>query len=222
MPPLLQGEHLWKLYHTPNEIVVALQDISLTLHEGEWLCLRGPSGSGKSTLLALLGWLDRPTKGVITSYSHLHSPITADTEGIPPRATFGFMIPDIPLIHHLTLGENVALPLLLEGIKKQEARQRAELVLKQMNLAHRIHHLPTQLSTGEEQRGNLARALIMDPAILCIDEPTANLDQKNVDILLSLFRELCRQGTSLVIATHDDRIEAAADRTVHLCDGKIQ
>ncbi len=196
----------------------ALDDFSLSLAPGEWIAIMGPSGSGKSTLVNLIGCLDRPTSGEIWLDGENVASIS-DAELNRVRAEkIGFIFQQFHLIPYLTALENVMLAQYFHSMTdEQEALQSLERV----GLKERAHHLPSQLSGGEQQRACIARALINDPRIVLADEPTGNLDAVNEEIVLRLLRELHRQGRTIVMVTHDPVVARLADRRIELHHGKI-
>jgi macrolide transport system ATP-binding/permease protein len=202
--------------------VDALKNIDLEIDQGEFVALVGPSGSGKSTMLNLVGGLDRPTSGAISAHGvPLHS---ANEEELTRhrRHNVGFIFQTFNLLPALTALENVALPLMLSGIEMGERNQKATALLERVGLGHRLHHRPTELSGGEQQRAAIARALVNDPQIILADEPTGNLDTSIGAEVMGLLRELnTERGVTLIIVTHDPEVAAYADRIVHLRDGEI-
>jgi macrolide transport system ATP-binding/permease protein len=202
--------------------VDALKNIDLEIDQGEFVALVGPSGSGKSTLLNLVGGLDRPTGGEISAQGvELH---TANEDVLTQhrRHNVGFVFQTFNLLPALTALENVALPLMLGGIEQVERERRAADLLERVGLGHRLHHRPTELSGGEQQRAAIARALVNDPQLILADEPTGNLDTSIGAEVMSLLRELnAERGVTLIIVTHDPEVAAYADRIVHLRDGEI-
>ena len=203
--------------------VRALENVSLSIDAGEMLAICGPSGSGKSTLLNLIGTLDRPTSGEVwvdgVDVNTLKGNALADFR----RSRIGFVFQLFNLVPSLTALENVMLPLLPYqrglGFKLPE---RAGELLTTLGLGERLHHLPGQLSGGEQQRVAIARALVNSPKLILADEPTGNLDSASGEEIIALLRQLNReQGLTLVLVTHDDSIAAQADRIVHLQDGRL-
>ena len=209
-------------YHLGSIDVDALNNINLEIDQGEFVALVGPSGSGKSTLLNLLGGLDHPTEGEIQIQGiELQS---AGEEDLTRhrRHNVGFIFQTFNLLPTLTALENVALPLMLGGVGKNERIQRATALLERVGLGHRLDHRPTELSGGEQQRAAIARALINNPKIILADEPTGNLDSSIGAEVMKLLRELnTERGVTLIIVTHDPEVAAYADRIVHLRDGQI-
>jgi ABC-type lipoprotein export system ATPase subunit/ABC-type antimicrobial peptide transport system permease subunit len=202
--------------------VEALRGIDLTVVPGEFVALVGPSGSGKSTLLNLLGGLDRPSGGELwLDGLPLHS-ASADERTRHRRQRVGFIFQSFNLLPRLTTLENVAIPLMLNGVGRGERLQRAADMLERVGLAHRLDHYPSELSGGEQQRTAIARALIHDPSLILADEPTGNLDSATGNEVMDLLRRLnAEQGITLIVVTHDPEVAAYAGRTVSLRDGSV-
>ncbi len=209
-------------FHLGQTKVEALRKVDLTIGRGEFIALVGPSGSGKSTLLNLLGGLDRPTGGEIWADGlALHA---ADEKALTAhrRRRVGFIFQTFNLLPRLTALENVALPLMLAGVGRAEREARARILLERVGLAHRLGHLPAELSGGEQQRAAIARALVHSPSLVLADEPTGNLDTATGAEVMGLLRELnAEHGVTLVVVTHDPEVAAHADRIVRLSDGQV-
>jgi putative ABC transport system ATP-binding protein len=201
--------------------VLALDDVSLTVGVGEFVALEGPSGCGKSTLLHLLGGLDVPDGGAVRFGELVLHDMSDAARSQFRLAHIGMVLPVVELIGSLQSWENVAVPLLLAGKKLAAGRHRAEGLLNEVGLGHRIRVHANRLSTGEAQRVSLARALFNRPALLLADEPTSFLDSVRGDEILQLLRRLADGGQSIVMATHDARAAAYADRSFRLLDGRV-
>jgi putative ABC transport system ATP-binding protein len=213
---------VWKVFKAGRRIVEALVNVSFDVQEGEFVCIRGPSGSGKSTLLNLLGALDLSTRGSIVAFGRSYESLTNQERGTFRRTKIGFVFQELTLVPHLTALENVALPLLFDGIPRSRLNEIASKLLGDVELAERMDHLPAELSYGERQRVAVARAVIRRPALLLIDEPTANLDAMNVNKVCRIFERLKEEeGTTIVAATHDARLEESADRVLGLVQGRL-
>jgi ABC-type lipoprotein export system ATPase subunit len=213
---------VWKVYRTGDGVVRALKAISAEILAGEFACLRGASGSGKSTLLGILGGLEPPTDGEVVVLGRRYQDMAPQESGRFRRTNIGFMFQELTLVPHLTAVENVYLPRLFDGVSRRELDTQAKTLLDRVGLAHRAAHQPRQLSVGERQRVALARAIVNRPPLLLVDEPTANLDGASAERVLGLLQELRKEGTTVVVATHDDRVERAATRVLRLNDGMLQ
>ncbi len=201
--------------------VQILHGIDLHIAAGEFVAIMGPSGSGKSTLLGLIAGLDSPTSGSIKLAGQELVGLGEDALARLRGRTLGFVFQSFHLLPTLTAEENVAVPLELRG--ERDARSRARALLATVGLADRGHHLPAQLSGGEQQRVALARAFVAEPPILLADEPTGNLDSATGERVLALLADLrARTGTTMVLVTHDPSLAARADRVVTLRDGRIE
>ncbi|MCL4876757.1 MAG: ABC transporter ATP-binding protein [Anaerolineae bacterium] len=219
---IVYTESLTKIYGDPARPVYALNNVSFKVQEGEFVAIMGPSGSGKSTLLHLLGGLERPTSGKVFLRDTDLGGLKDDALSRIRRTQLGFVFQFFNLIPVLTAQENVAMPLILDGVPRGEALKRADETLAKVGLTDRKTHRPAELSGGEQQRVTLARAMVTDPALILGDEPTGNLDSKTSDEVVSLLRQVVDEfGRTMVIVTHDPRVAAHADRIVFLKDGEI-
>jgi putative ABC transport system ATP-binding protein len=220
--PAVAVEGVWKLFPAGDGVVHALVDIGFTVDSGEFLALMGPSGSGKSTLLHLLGGLDRPTKGEIRLAGQPTTGLTESQFSALRHSTIGFIFQSYNLIPFLTAVENVELPLMFEPVDRASVRRRATELLELVGLGHRMHHRPSRMSGGEQQRTAIARALIGSPQVVLADEPTANLDHRTGESVIGLLEDLCRQlGVTVVASTHDAAVAAHATRVLRMTDGRI-
>ncbi len=219
---IVQTENLTKIYGTGETAVTALDHLSLAVETGEFVAVMGPSGCGKSTLLHLVGGLDRPSAGRVMLDGQDIAQLDDNTLTELRRRKMGFVFQFFNLIPVLTALENAALPLILDGIKPEQAHARAAQWLERMGLNDRLHSRPDQLSGGQQQRVAIARALVAEPALILADEPTGNLDSRAGDEIAGLLRQITTEwGRSVMMVTHDPRIAAYADRIVFLKDGKI-
>lgn len=214
--------NLWKLFPVGDEVVRALIDVSFTAAYGEFVALMGPSGSGKSTLLHLLGGLDRPTKGEVAINGESTAGLTESQFSTLRHSTLGFIFQSYNLIPFLSAVENVELPLMFEPVDRASVRTRATELLELVGLGHRMHHRPSRMSGGEQQRTAIARALIGSPVVVLADEPTANLDRRTGESVIALLEDLCaRLGVTVIASTHDPAVAEHATRVLHMSDGRI-
>lgn len=222
-PPTLQVRNLTKEVPMGRERVSILRGISFDLARGEVAALMGPSGSGKSTLLGIVAGLDRPSEGEVRLDGEEIGRLSERRLASLRARKVGMVFQSYNLIPTLTALENVHLPLYVPGRNGQRGEEeRAEALLREVGLGHRLHHRPSQLSGGEQQRVAVARALVGGPPLLVADEPTGNLDTETGESLMDLLLDLrTRLGTSLLIATHNDAVAARTDRTLRLRDGRL-
>lgn len=220
--PIVRIRNLSKIYAQGEIQVTALDNITLDIAAGEFLTLMGPSGSGKSTLLHILAGIDRPTRGQClvqdVDVTRLNESELADWR----NHNVGFVFQTFNLIPVLTAFENVELPLLLTRLNARDRRRRVEAALALVGLADRMHHLPKQLSGGQEQRVAIARALVTDPQLIVADEPTGNLDAHSAHDVLQVLQLLSREaGKTVIMVTHDPKAAAFGSRSVHLEKGEL-
>jgi len=201
--------------------VTALDAVDLDIARGELLALTGPSGSGKSTLLHVLGLLDTPTAGQYWLDGEDVSSLEDDDRSARRNEKIGFVFQAFHLVPHLTLQENVALPLVYRGVAENERRTRAAAALCQVGVGHRLEHLPDEVSGGEQQRAAIARALVHEPPLLLADEPTGNLDEQSAESVLELVRSIHDGGTTIVLVTHNPRVAALAERVREIRHGRL-
>ena len=221
--PLIEAQSLTRLYRLGSTEVIGIQDVDLEIPPGELVVLKGDSGSGKSTLLALLAGLDTPTRGRLRVAGQDLQQAHALELTRYRRNIVGVVFQNFNLLPTLTVLENVCLPALLAGERRNEVQQRAKESLEWLNLGPRFHHYPAQLSGGEMQRTAIARALINHPSLILADEPTGNLDSRNGQAVIALLTELNRGfGRTIIIATHSALADACATREICLMDGRIQ
>jgi len=221
-PNVVSIRELSKVYQQGEINVVALNNISLDIQQGEFLSLMGPSGSGKSTLLHIIAGIDRPTRGVCRvqdiDVTKLNESQLADWR----NQNVGFVFQTFNLIPVLTAFENVELPLLLTKLGTKERRKQVSTALELVGLADRGKHLPKQLSGGQEQRVAIARALVTDPMLIVADEPTGNLDSQSAQDVLNILQMLSRQvGKTVIMVTHDPKAAAFGSRSIHLEKGEL-
>ncbi|MGH7518267.1 MAG: ABC transporter ATP-binding protein [Gemmatimonadales bacterium] len=218
---LVVGSDIRRDYAMSGQPVHALRGVSLTVEAGEYVAIAGPSGSGKSTLLHVVGGIDAPSSGTV-SIEGRRLDLLSDRELTHLRLTrLGFVFQRFHLLPVLTALENVELPMAEAGVGRGDRRARARELLDYVGLDTRGGHRATQLSGGEMQRVAIARALANRPALLLADEPTGELDRETGHEILELFRRINRDGATLVVVTHDDRLAAEASRVIHMEDGLI-
>lgn len=217
---ILRVENLVKTYGQGDNVVNAVDNISLSVNKGEFVAIVGASGSGKSTLLHLLGGVDRPTSGEIYIDGNEINSMNNDNLAIFRRRQIGIVYQFYNLIPILTVEENISLPCDLDGNKPD--KERMDLILKSFGLLERRNHLPNELSGGQQQRTSIARALINNPAILLADEPTGNLDSKSTEEIMSILKMSNRDfNQTIIMITHNLEIAKEADRIITIQDGKI-
>lgn len=217
---ILRTEHLIKTYGKGDNLFNAIDDVSISVEQGEFVAVVGQSGSGKSTLMHMIGGVDRPTSGKIFIDGNEITNMNNDKLAIFRRRQIGIVYQFYNLIPILTTEENITLPLELDGSKVD--RERLEDVMSRLGIADKRNNLPNQLSGGQQQRVSIARAIINNPALLLADEPTGNLDTKAADDIVSILKmanKTYRQ--TIILITHNPEIAAEADRIIHIRDGKI-
>jgi len=221
--PVLVAEDLQKTYTSGDARVTALAGVSFAVAQGDFVALMGPSGCGKSTLLHLCGAMDRASAGSVTLNGRNLATLGDDDLTHVRREQVGFVFQFFNLLPTLTIGDNIALPCLLSGMKGDQADARARALADRVGIAHRLSHFPQQVSGGEMQRAAIARALVHQPALLVADEPTGNLDSDNGGRVLALLSELNREmGITVLLATHSADVAAAATRVLRMRDGKFE
>ena len=218
---IIEMRDIWKIYDTGAIRVEALKGVDLQVESGEFVVIVGASGSGKSTMLNLLGCLDTPTSGEYFLGGEAVSELKRDELADIRNRRVGFVFQNFNLLSQLTALENVEMPMLFGGISRKERRRRAIEGLEKGGLGDRVRHRPTELSGGQMQRVAIARALAMEPDILLADEPTGNLDSSSGTDVLSLLDGLWKQGSTLIVVTHDRSLAERAERVVEIRDGRI-
>ena len=210
-----------KIYRTDEIETQALENVNLTVEQGEFLSIMGPSGCGKSTLLNVMGLLDNPTSGELWFMGQEVSRWKENDRTDLRNGNLGFVFQSFNLIDELNVYENVELPLTYLGVKASERKRMVEDILKRMNISHRAKHFPQQLSGGQQQRVAIARAVVTNPKLILADEPTGNLDSKNGAEVMNLLTELNKEGTTIIMVTHSQHDASFAHRTIHLFDGSV-
>ena len=219
--PVVQAVSLCKEYQVGDVTVQALKDVNIEVLRNEFVCLEGPSGSGKTTLLSIVGGLDVPTSGEITVFGTDLTSCDEDYLAVFRCVYVGFVFQSYNLISTLTTLENIAFPIELAGFKDERINERPAKLLEMVGLSHRANNFPSQLSGGEQQRVAFARALANNPPLILIDEPTANLDTKTANEVITLLKKLKQEGKTIIAATHDEKIQKLADRMPKLSDGSL-
>ncbi len=217
---MIQAQDIVKAYELGGQIVRALDGVSLHIDAGEMIAVRGPSGSGKSTLMNILGCLDTPDSGQYVLAGEDVSKLSGNRLAEIRNQRIGFVFQTFNLLPRMSALENVELPLLYAG-RQAEARAAAIRALQTVALEDRMHHQPNQLSGGQRQRVSIARAIVTDPAIVLADEPTGALDSHTGAEIMQLFRNLNRQGRTIIVVTHDPAIARYCRREIYLCDGRV-
>lgn len=215
-------EEISRIYQMAAGEVAALDKINLMVEQGEYMAVMGPSGSGKTTLLNLLGCLDQPTAGRYYLGGEDVSALPDDQLSEIRNRKIGFIFQSYNLIPQLTVLENIEVPLFYRNSHDPEGFKRAIRLAEMVGLGSRLDHRPSQLSGGQQQRVAIARSLVNDPLIILADEPTGNLDSITGQEILSVLREMHRQGKTLVVITHDDSVAQHSSRTIHIVDGHIK
>jgi putative ABC transport system ATP-binding protein len=219
---LIEVDDVWRIFRMGEVEVAALRGVSLRIERGEFVVIMGASGSGKSTLMAILGGLDRPTRGRYRLEGVDMAALPARELAKVRNRRIGYVFQSFQLLPRTSALENVELPLLYRPeLARAERRSLAREALERVGLADRMHHFPGQLSGGQQQRVAVARALAGDPSILLADEPTGNLDSQNGEQVMDLLTELHKGGATICIVTHDPRYARYADRSIDLFDGRI-
>lgn len=218
---LIKIRNIYKIYNPGENEVRALDGIDLTVEHGEFLAIVGQSGSGKSTLMNMLGLLDIPTSGTYTLDGVDVANMTDDELSEIRNKEIGFIFQGFNLIPSLTAVENVELPLVYRGMKKEERNKLALEALERVGLSHRLDHLPKQMSGGQQQRVAIARAVAARPPIILADEPTGNLDSHSGVEVMKILHELHEEGRTVILITHDNDIANEAQRVIRIQDGQI-
>jgi putative ABC transport system ATP-binding protein len=220
--PIIELKDAWKIYQMGEVKVVALSGLNLAVQKGEFVSIMGPSGSGKSTAMNMIGCLDIPSKGIILldgkDISKLRESDLAQIRG----RKIGFIFQQFNLIPTLSALENIMLPMIFQGIPKDDRLERAKKLLKMVELDDRMDHKPNELSGGQQQRVAIARSLSNDPEVILADEPTGNLDSKTGSTVMDFLKKLHEEeGKTIIMVTHDEDVAKNADRIEYLKDGKI-
>lgn len=218
---MIKVENLSKSFRTEEVETIALNNVSFQVEDKEFVAIMGPSGCGKSTLLNILGLLDNPTGGKYWLGDKEVSALREKDRTDVRKGEIGFVFQSFNLIDELNVEENIELPLTYLGMSKVERKQKVKDIMKRMGISHRAKHFPHQLSGGQQQRVAIARAVVFGPKLILADEPTGNLDSKNGAEVMGLLTELNREGTTIVMVTHNEHDASIAHRIVRLFDGQI-
>ena len=218
---LVDVRNVYKIYNPGENEAHALDGVSLTIEEGEFVAIIGQSGSGKSTLMNMLGLLDVPTSGSYYINGKLIDDLTDDELSYIRNEEIGFIFQGFNLIASLSAVENVELPLVYRGMKAEKRHQLAMEALERVGLGSRANHLPSQMSGGQQQRVAVARAIAARPPVILADEPTGNLDTKSTREVMRILHELKDEGRTVIVITHDNEIADESERVVRISDGKI-
>jgi len=219
--PIIQVNHISKIYQTGSLLTHVLTDISFSINKGEFVAIMGPSGSGKSTLMHIIGCLDRPTSGSYILDGEDVSKLTDDQLADIRNHKIGFIFQSFNLLPRTSAIKNVMLPMRYAGIPIDERMERAKNYLEKVGLANRINHTSSQLSGGQQQRVAIARGLAMNPSILLADEPTGNIASAQAEEIMAIFQNANNQGHTIIMITHEQDIAAHAKRILVIRDGKI-
>jgi len=219
---IIETHELARMYKMGDNIVNALQSVSISIDKGEYVAFMGPSGSGKSTLMNIVGCLDTPSSGTYMLNGQMVSEMTENELAEVRNKEIGFVFQTFNLLPRASALENVALPLVYAGYGRSEREEIAMAALESVSLADRYHHKPNELSGGQRQRVAIARALVNNPSIILADEPTGNLDTKTSYDIMGLFQELHDKGNTIIMVTHEDDIAHYAHRIIRLRDGLVE
>ena len=218
---MIRTSSLSKIFLTDEMETHALDEVSISIDQGEFVSIMGPSGCGKSTLMNLLGLLDSPSGGEYYLMDEELSKYSEEKRAEIRRGNIGFVFQSFNLVDELTVYENVELPLLYLKVPKAERKDKVRFVMEKMSIGHRSGHFPQQLSGGQQQRVAVARAIVAGPKLILADEPTGNLDSKHGEEVMNLLLDLNREGTTIVMVTHSPAFAAYSSRVLRLFDGKV-
>ncbi|MEC4048552.1 ABC transporter ATP-binding protein [Flavobacterium sp. SUN046] len=218
---MIQIINLSKVFRTEEVETKALNDVSITINQGEFISIMGPSGSGKSTLLNIVGLLDSSSEGSYKLLSQEMFGLKEQDKAKVRKQNIGFIFQNFNLIDEISVYDNIELPLIYNGVAASERNKKVEAIADRLGISHRLKHYPQQLSGGQQQRVAVARALINDPKIILADEPTGNLDSKNGNEVMELLTDLHAQGATILMVTHSDYDASFSQKTIFMKDGMI-
>lgn len=222
MGALVEVRDICKIYNPGENEVRALDHVSVTIEENEFVAIIGHSGSGKSTLMNMLGCLDVPTSGSYFLHGQDVSSMSDDELSDIRNKEIGFIFQGFNLIPNLTAEENVELPLIYRGVGRSKRRELSRAALKKVGLENRMNHKPSEMSGGQQQRVAIARAIAQAPPVILADEPTGNLDSGSTKEIMDILRQLHREGRTVILITHDNEIAAQAKRVIRIRDGRVE
>ncbi|GJM33726.1 MAG: ABC transporter ATP-binding protein [Saprospiraceae bacterium] len=218
---MIRIEKLKKVYRTEDVETTALNEVDITINQGEFVSIMGPSGCGKSTLLNILGLIDNPSGGAYHFLDHEVSKYSERQRSMLRKNNIGFIFQSFNLIDELTVFENVELPLIYTKVSSRDRKTRVEEVLERMNMMHRRNHFPQQLSGGQQQRVAVARAIVNNPKIILADEPTGNLDSANGNDVMKTLVHLNDEGATIIMVTHSQFCAEFGNRIIRMLDGQV-
>ncbi|AZQ61054.1 ABC transporter ATP-binding protein [Flammeovirga pectinis] len=221
MEPLIQLKNINKSYHNDDSETLALNHVSLNIHEGEFVCIMGPSGCGKSTLLNIAGLLDIPSNGEVVFQKESVHKLSSKKRAQLRRENIGFVFQSFNLIDDLTVFENIELPLIYQHVSPNERKFRVEKIMDRLQLSHKKKAFPSQISGGLQQRVAVARAVVSRPRLILADEPTGNLDSERGREVMDILTSLNELGTTILMVTHSTAASDYASRIINLFDGQI-
>lgn len=222
MGALIEIRDMCKIYNPGENEVRALDNVNVTVDEGEYVAIIGQSGSGKSTLMNMLGCLDVPTSGSYKLHGQDVAELSDDELSDIRNKEIGFIFQGFNLIPNLTARENVELPLIYRGVAGSKREELSRIALEKVGLAHRMEHKPAEMSGGQQQRVAIARAIAQAPPVILADEPTGNLDSHSTVEIMGILEELHKEGRTVILITHDNEIAARAKRVIKIKDGQIE
>ena len=218
---MIQINNLSKVFRTEEVETKALNEVSITINQGEFVTIMGASGSGKSTLLNIVGLLDDASSGTHQLLNQEITSLKEQEKSKVRKQNIGFIFQNFNLIDELSVYDNIELPLIYNNVSSSERKKKVEAIAERLGISHRLKHYPKQLSGGQQQRVAVARALINDPKIILADEPTGNLDSKNGNDVMELLTDLHAQGSTILMVTHSDYDASFSQRTIFMKDGMI-